>query len=65
MVVTGMGGAILNALLLGEPQGFIQQDTPLLYFLCVWTLVAYSPFNIVHYLTGNVVFEVLAHYFFF
>lgn len=58
MLVTGLGGAIINAVLLGEQQVFLSQDILLAYFLLAWALTIYSPFYVVHYLTGNVVVEV-------
>ncbi|KAL9648040.1 hypothetical protein ABK040_012094 [Willaertia magna] len=53
----GTGGAILNALLLGEHQIYFDYDNITFYFICAWTLVIYSPFNIIYYLLGNFIIQ--------
>ncbi len=59
MIASGLGGAIVVGVLLGETQSYLTQDFLLLYLFCAWILTIYFPFNLVYYLTGNVVVEVL------
>lgn len=62
MVCSGLGGALITDLFLGNSQFLLASDIYILYYLVVWILVLYSPFGIVHKLTSHFVpFEMIAY----
>jgi hypothetical protein len=57
-LITGLGGSLIISLLTARPMIFLELDVIFLIFFISWFLVAYFPFQIIHFLTGNPLIEV-------
>lgn len=52
VLATGLGGAIINALLQAKTQIFFTHETLMIYFICAWILTLYFPLGLVRLFTS-------------
>ncbi|KAL0478554.1 hypothetical protein AKO1_008134 [Acrasis kona] len=61
MIAAGLGGSICNSVITAKPMVFLEMDVIILFFFVAWVLVAFFPGQLIHYITGNPLVELLTY----